>query len=43
MDGQAFRTYVERVLVPALRPGDIVVMDTLPPRRLSTLIVKMLL
>jgi transposase len=28
-DTLAFRTYVEEVLVPALRPGDIVVMDNL--------------
>ena len=35
MDGQAFRTYVERVLVPALRPGDIVLMDNLPAHKLA--------
>ena len=29
IDGESFRTYVERVLVPTLRPGDIVVMDNL--------------
>jgi transposase len=29
IDGDSFRTYVERVLVPTLRPGDIVVMDNL--------------
>ena len=28
-DGAAFETYVERCLVPALRPGDIVVVDNL--------------
>ena len=27
--GRAFRTYVEKVLLPTLRPGDIVVMDNL--------------
>jgi len=27
IDGESFRTYVEKVLVPTLRPGDIVVMD----------------
>ena len=27
IDGESFRTYVERVLVPTLRPGDIVVLD----------------
>ena len=29
IDGETFRTYIERVLVPTLRPGDIVVMDNL--------------
>jgi transposase len=29
IDGESFRTYVERVLVPTLRPGEIVVMDNL--------------
>ena len=29
IDGESFRTYVERVLVPALKPGDIVIMDNL--------------
>lgn len=29
IDGEAFRTYVEKVLVPTLRPGDIVIMDNL--------------
>jgi transposase len=29
IDGESFRTYVERVLLPTLRPGDIVVMDNL--------------
>jgi hypothetical protein len=29
IDGESFRLYVERVLVPTLRPGDIVVMDNL--------------
>jgi transposase len=37
MDGQAFRTYVERLLVPALRPGDIVVMDNLPAHKLAAI------
>lgn len=32
-DEWAFRTYVERVLVPALRPGDIVVLDNLAAHR----------
>src|SRR5256885_15321229 len=27
--GESFRTYVEKVLVPTLRPGDIVIMDNL--------------
>jgi transposase len=29
IDGESFRTYVEKVLLPTLRPGDIVVMDNL--------------
>jgi len=32
-DRLAFETYVERVLVQALRPGDIVVMDNLAPHK----------
>jgi transposase len=29
IDGESFRLYVEKVLVPTLRPGDIVIMDNL--------------
>lgn len=29
IDGETFRTYVEKVLVPTLGPGDIVIMDNL--------------
>lgn len=29
INAERFRTYLERVLVPTLRPGDIVVLDTL--------------
>jgi putative transposase len=29
INGETFRTYVEKVLVPTLRPGDIVLMDNL--------------
>jgi transposase len=29
IDGESFRTYVEKVLVPVLKPGDIVIMDNL--------------
>ena len=29
IDGESFRTYVEKLLVPTLRPGDIVIMDNL--------------
>jgi len=35
MHGTAFRAYVEQVLVPELRPGDIVVMDNLPAHKVS--------
>jgi transposase len=33
MDGEAFRAYVEQALAPALRPGDIVIMDNLPAHK----------
>ncbi|HET6320875.1 MAG TPA: IS630 family transposase [Hyphomicrobium sp.] len=33
MDGQAFLAYVEQVLVPTLRPGDVVVLDNLPAHK----------
>jgi transposase len=29
IDGQTFQIYVERILVPTLRPGDVVIMDNL--------------
>jgi transposase len=29
INGEAFQTYVEKVLVPTLKPGDIVIMDNL--------------
>lgn len=32
-DSQAFQIYVERILAPSLRPGDIVVMDNLRPHK----------
>lgn len=32
-DTEAFRAYVGQVLVPTLRPGDIVVMDNLSPHK----------
>ena len=35
MDGDAFRAYVTHVLVPELKPGDIVVMDNLPAHKVS--------
>lgn len=33
IDGQSFTTYVERVLLPTLKPGDIVIMDNLGSHR----------
>jgi transposase len=33
MNGAAFIAYIEQVLVPTLRPGDIVVMDNLPAHK----------
>jgi len=35
MDGVCFRAYVEQVLVPELRPGDIVIMDNLPAHKVG--------
>lgn len=35
MDGEAFRVYVQRVLAPELRPGDVVIMDNLPAHKVS--------
>jgi transposase len=32
-DGNAFRAYVRQVLVPELTPGDAVIMDNLPARK----------
>ena len=29
INGEAFRCYVEKILVPTLKPGDIVIMDNL--------------
>lgn len=33
MNGAAFRAYIEQVLVPTLRPGDVVIMDNLPAHK----------
>jgi transposase len=33
IDGEGFRTYIEKVLVPTLKPGDIVILDNLGIRR----------
>ena len=35
MNGTAFLAYVEQVLGPTLRPGDVVVMDNLPAHKLA--------
>src|SRR5918993_2708508 len=35
MDGPAFRTYVEQVLVPDLQQDDVVVMDNLPAHKVA--------
>jgi len=36
IDGESFRLYVEKVLLPTLRPGDIVIMDNLGSHRGKT-------
>jgi putative transposase len=33
INGERFRLYIEKVLVPTLRPGDIVIMDNLPAHK----------
>ncbi len=35
MHGPAFRAYVKQVLVPELKPGDIVIMDNLPAHKVA--------
>ncbi len=35
MDGDAFRAYVEKVLVPELKPVDTVIMDNLPAHKVA--------
>ena len=35
MDGPTFRAYVKTILVPELRPGDVVVMDNLPAHKVD--------
>lgn len=33
MNGNVFLAYVEQVLVPTLKPGDVVIMDNLPAHK----------
>lgn len=35
MYGAAFRAWIEQVLVPTLKPGDIVIMDNLPAHKVA--------
>ena len=35
MDGDAFRAYLEQILAPCLRPGDVVVMDNLSAHKVA--------
>jgi hypothetical protein len=35
MDGEGFLVYVEQVLAPTLRPGDVVIIDNLPAHRVA--------
>lgn len=35
MDGECFRSYIEQILAPTLRPGDIVIMDNLSCHKIS--------
>lgn len=36
INGPAFLAYAEQVLIPELRPGDVVVMDNLPAHKITT-------
>jgi transposase len=36
MTGPWFAAYVEQILVPTLRPGDVVILDNLPPHKSAT-------
>lgn len=38
LNGELFRAYVERMLAPSLRPGDIVVMDNLSSHKVSGIV-----
>jgi len=40
-DGEVFGVYVDQVLVPSLRPGDIVVMDNLAPHKMVRVVAAM--
>jgi transposase len=40
IDSESFRTYVEKVLTPALKPGDIVIMDNLASHKASRLLIR---
>jgi len=35
LSGEMFRAYVEQMLAPALRPGDVVVLDNLPAHKVA--------
>ncbi len=35
MNGPAFLAYVEQVLAPRLRPGNVVIMDNLPAHKVA--------
>jgi transposase len=35
MDGEVFQAWCEQMLAPALRPGDIVIMDNLPAHKVA--------
>ena len=37
IDGESFRLYIDKVLIPTLHPGDIVIMDNLGSHRSSAI------
>jgi transposase len=35
MNGEAFSAYVEQMLAPSLKPGDVLMMDNLPANKVA--------
>jgi transposase len=41
MTGPWFAAYVEQILVPTLRPGDVVILDNLPPHKSAAVFARL--